>query len=55
MGEEGHHDDVIPVHFGEDTSDPAKEDALHTFSHRQCNACEDDGMSVMILFLNAKT
>ena len=39
--EKGHHDDVIPVHFGEDASDEAKKDALHTLSHQQCIACAD--------------
>ena len=41
-GEKGHHDDVIPVHFGEDASDEAKKDALHTFSHRPYIAYEDE-------------
>ena len=40
-GGKGHHDDVIPVHFGKGASDEAKKDALHTFSHQQCIACED--------------
>ena len=40
-GGKGHHDDVIPVHFGEGASEEAKKDALHTFSHQQCIACED--------------
>ena len=39
-GGKGHHDDVIPVHFGKGASDEAKKDALHTFSHQQCIACE---------------
>ena len=39
-GGKGHHDDVIPVHFGKGASDDAKKDALHTFSHQQCIACE---------------
>ena len=39
LWEKGHHDDVIPVHFGEHTLDMAIKDA-HTFS-------QDDGMSVM--------
>ena len=41
-GEKGHHDDVIPVHFGEDASDLAKKDALHTFTHQHCIVCEDN-------------